>query len=130
MPVAATAVTEIGLVVIPTADVDRALDFYVGRLGLEKRVDIPMGEDYRWVQVYPPNGVAGIAISPPPPGREVSPKDTGIILNTTDVDAAHAQLREAGVDVDAEITRMGDPVPPMFWIRDPEGNSLMVVQPS
>ena len=32
-----------------------------------------------------------------------------------------------GVDVDAEVSRMGDPVPPLFWLRDPEGNSLMVV---
>ena len=38
-----------------------------------------------------------------------------------------AELKEAGVDVDAEVSRMGDPVPPLFWLRDPEGNSLMVV---
>jgi hypothetical protein len=31
------------------------------------------------------------------------------------------------VDVDVEVARMGDPVPPMFWLRDLEGNSLMVV---
>jgi hypothetical protein len=31
------------------------------------------------------------------------------------------------VDVDAEVSRMGDPVPPLFWLRDPEGNTLMVV---
>ena len=33
-----------------------------------------------------------------------------------------------GVDVDAEVSRMGDPVPPIFWLRDPEGNTLMVVE--
>jgi hypothetical protein len=32
------------------------------------------------------------------------------------------------VDVDATISRMGGSVPPMFWLRDPEGNTLMVVQ--
>jgi len=25
---------------------------------------------------------------------------------------------------------MGEPVPPMFWFRDPDNNTLMVVQPS
>jgi len=25
---------------------------------------------------------------------------------------------------------MGDPVPPMFWFRDPDGNTLMVVEAS
>jgi hypothetical protein len=29
--------------------------------------------------------------------------------------------------VDAEVARMGDPVPPMFWFRDPSGHTLMVV---
>ena len=33
-------------------------------------------------------------------------------------------------DVDEEVTRWGDPVPPMFWLRDPGGNSLIIVQPS
>ena len=52
---------------------------------------------------------------------------TGIGLNTDDIDAVHAELAERGVDVDAEISRMGDPVPPLFWFRDPEGNVLMGV---
>ena len=34
------------------------------------------------------------------------------------------------MDVDDEITPLGGPVPPMFWLRDPDGNSLIVVQPS
>jgi hypothetical protein len=25
---------------------------------------------------------------------------------------------------------MGGPVPPMFWLRDPDGNSLLIVEPS
>jgi hypothetical protein len=27
-----------------------------------------------------------------------------------------------------EVARMGDPAPPMFWMRDPSGHTLMVVQ--
>ena len=54
-------------------------------------------------------------------------KDTGISLGSEDVDVAHAQLQERGVDVDAEVSRFGE-IPPLFWFRDPEGNSLMVVQ--
>jgi hypothetical protein len=30
--------------------------------------------------------------------------------------------------VDEAVQRMVDPVPPMFWFGDPEGNTLMVVQ--
>ena len=49
-------------------------------------------------------------------------------LNSTDVDADHADLKASGVDVDDEVSRMGDPVPPMFWFRDQDGNTLMVVE--
>ena len=34
-------------------------------------------------------------------------------------------LRDAGVDV-GEVQLMGDPVPPMFWFTDPEGNLIGV----
>ena len=54
-------------------------------------------------------------------------RETGISLQTDDIDGFHAQLRQAGVDVDAEVSRMGDPVPPMFWLRDPEGNLFCLV---
>jgi hypothetical protein len=56
------------------------------------------------------------------------PTQTGITLNTQDIEVAHAQFKSHGVDVDAEVSRMGDPVPPMFWFRDPTGHSLMVVE--
>ena len=32
------------------------------------------------------------------------------------------------MDVDAAVSRFGDPVPPLFWFRDPENNTLMVVE--
>jgi hypothetical protein len=37
-------------------------------------------------------------------------------------------LKDRGVDVDPEVSRFGDAVPPLFWFRDPEGNTLMVVE--
>jgi catechol 2,3-dioxygenase-like lactoylglutathione lyase family enzyme len=62
---------------------------------------------------------------------------------TADIEAAHATLRARGVDVDAEIARTGtprsglvstavsvdDPVPPQFFLRDPDGNRFLIVQP-
>jgi catechol 2,3-dioxygenase-like lactoylglutathione lyase family enzyme len=123
----ASRIGGINLVMIPSSDQDRSIEFYEGSLGFEKRTDVPFGGDYRWVEVYPPTGTTGIALAPP---REGDPTgiQTGISLTTDDIDGTHAQLREAGVDVDAEVSRMGDPVPPMFWFRDPDGNTLLVVE--
>ena len=127
MASAASGIRQIGLVCIPTLDQGSAIAFYES-IGLEKRTDIPLGESYRWVEMYTPEGSTGIAIAPPPPGQDATPTHTGITLTTDDVDATHAQFRSLGVDVDAEVSRMGDPVPPMFWFRDPTGHSLMVVE--
>ena len=55
-------------------------------------------------------------------------KQTGISLQTDDADAYHAELKARGVDVDAEVGRFGEGVPPTFWLRDPEGNILQVTQ--
>ena len=128
MTITATRIAAISLVCVPTPDQDGAVRFYES-LGFEKRTDIPFGGGYRWVEVYPPEGSAGIALAPPPPrGGEVTPMHTGITLTTDDIDTTHAELKALGVDVDAEVSRMGDPVPPLFWFRDPTGHTLMIVE--
>ena len=127
MSTTATRIGAISLVCIPTSEQDRSIAFYES-LGFEKRTDIPFGGQYRWVEVAPADAVTTIALAPPPPDKpEFGNRETGISLYTEDVDGYHGELQAAGVDVDAEVSRMGDPVPPMFWLRDPEGNSLMVI---
>jgi catechol 2,3-dioxygenase-like lactoylglutathione lyase family enzyme len=122
-------ISKVGRVCVTVADTDRAIDFYVGTLGFEKVVDTPMGPGMRWVEVAVPGAETTIALAPPPADQPAGNSQTGICLDTSDVDAAHAALKGVGADVDDEVTRYGDPVPPMFWLRDPDGNSLIVVQP-
>ena len=132
-------ISQVQLVLVPSTDQDRSLAFYEA-LGFERRNDIPWGDGYRWVEVYPPGGTAGIALVPPRQGDPAG-MQTGIILNTDDIDAAHAKMESSGVDVDAEVARPGapaairigaveqvGPVPPMFWFRDPDGNTLLIVE--
>jgi catechol 2,3-dioxygenase-like lactoylglutathione lyase family enzyme len=140
MSAAPSLIARLQLVVVPSSDQDRSVAFYES-LGFEARNDIPFGDGYRWVEVYPPGGTAGIALVPPQQGRATA-VETGIILNTDDIDAAHAQMRSSGIDVDAEIARPGTsvkvrigavelagPQPPMFYFRDPDGNTMLIVQP-
>jgi catechol 2,3-dioxygenase-like lactoylglutathione lyase family enzyme len=128
MSTTATGIRQISLVCIATPEQDRAVEFYES-IGFEKRTDTPFGGGYRWIEVYPPEGTTGIALAPPPPDQEkVEPQFTGITLTTDDIDTTYAAMKAAGADVDAEVSRMGDPIPPMFWFRDPAGHSLMVVE--
>jgi catechol 2,3-dioxygenase-like lactoylglutathione lyase family enzyme len=126
----ASTVNKVATVIIPVSDQDKALDFYVGKLGFENRVDMPFGpgSEYRWIEVGLPDQDTTIALAPPREGEPTVGRETGISLQTDDIDGYHARLRDAGVEVDEQVQRMGDPVPPMFWFRDPEGNTLMVVQ--
>jgi catechol 2,3-dioxygenase-like lactoylglutathione lyase family enzyme len=128
MTTTTSGIDRLSLVVVAASDQDRSIAFYVDALGMEKRVDTPFGGGYRWIEVYPPSGATGIALAPPPEGTTAEPRQTGITLTTDDVDATHAYLKEQGVDVDPEVMRMGDPVPPMFWFRDPDGHTLLVVE--
>jgi catechol 2,3-dioxygenase-like lactoylglutathione lyase family enzyme len=120
--------TEIGRVAIPTTDPDRALAFYVDTLGFELRSDETFaGGKMRWIEVAPRGATTTIALAPPMEGAPRS-IHTGIVIGTSDIEADHAALKAAGVDLDAEIARWGDPVPPMFRFNDPDGNGLTVAQ--
>src|SRR5258708_11063399 len=72
-----TRITQLRTVGVPVTDQDRALDFYAGTLGLEKRLDAPFGDGRRWIEVAPSGATTTIALVAPsasPPTRH----DTGI----------------------------------------------------
>jgi catechol 2,3-dioxygenase-like lactoylglutathione lyase family enzyme len=122
-----TSITEVGRVIVPVSDQERALEFYTGTLGFEKRMDVPYGRGDRWIEVVPAGSTTSLAIVRPPEGMPIG-IDTNISLTSVDIDADHAYLQSKGVDEDAEVMRMGSPVPPMFFFRDPDGNRLMIVE--
>jgi catechol 2,3-dioxygenase-like lactoylglutathione lyase family enzyme len=121
-----TRITEVGTVIVPVSDQDRAIEFYTETLGFEVRGDTPYGDGDRWVEAAPAGAATTIALVPPREGQSVG-VPTNIGLTTQDVDADHAALKERGADVD-DVVRMGDPVPPMFFLRDQDGNQIFVVQ--
>ena len=118
-------ITGLGTVAIPVSDHDRALEFYVGTLGFDVRMDAEFAPGQRWVEVAPAGADTTIALAPP--GEIPTGVDTGIRLSTDSADAVHAELTAAAADVDSEIMRWPG-VPPMFSVRDPDGNTLYVVE--
>ncbi len=123
---AKTQITDLRTVAVPVADAGRALEFYVGKLGFAKRLDAPLGDGGRWIEVAPAGAATTIALVP---AREEVPAgvDTGIRLMTRDADADHAALLASGVDADPEVLRWPG-VPPMFSFRDQDANRLVLVQ--
>jgi catechol 2,3-dioxygenase-like lactoylglutathione lyase family enzyme len=120
----ATNISDIATVGIPVEDQDRALAFFLDKLGFETRIDAAFGEGQRWVEVGAPGSTTSLALVRSDDERPAG-IDTGIRLTTGDAVADHATMRSRGVDVDPEVI----PYPvPMFAFRDPDGNRLHVVE--
>jgi len=121
----AIRITDVRTVGVPVSDQDRALAFYADTLGFATRMDGSFGGG-RWIEVAPEGATTSIALVAPAEGSPTG-VDTGIRFTTADADADHAHLVAAGADVDPEVLRYPG-VPPMFSFRDPDGNTLYVVE--
>jgi lactoylglutathione lyase len=122
-----TTVSNIGVAMFSVADQDAALAFYTEKLGFEVRSDSRFGENdaMRWLEVAPPGSVARLALNPPMQGE---PGGGSIGVETPDVPGEHARLKAIdGVDVDDGLMQAPG-VPTMFSVRDPDGNSIWVVE--
>jgi catechol 2,3-dioxygenase-like lactoylglutathione lyase family enzyme len=117
--------TTIARVDVPVRDRDEAIAFYTGTLGFSLVVDNPFGDGKRWVEVAPPHGGVTLALTEPSDGFEPG-RLTGIVLRSADPRADHATLAAAQVDVSTLIGGAGS-IPLLFFLRDPSGNRLMVI---
>ena len=122
-----TTVNNLGVAMFTVSDQDEAIAFYTDKLGFELRADVSFGEDdaMRWVEVAPPGSTARLALNPPMGGQ---PGGSSIGVETADVLGEHARLSEIeGIDLDPEpMQSPGAPL--MFMLRDPDGNTVVVVE--
>ena len=111
------------LVPIPVADVDRAKEFYVERLGFVADVDVSPTAGVRVVQVTPPGSGCSVGFGSGIPVYEGTPGTVrGLHLVVADIEQARADLVGRGVDV-GEVVDVGGGVR-YAGFSDPDGNSL------
>jgi catechol 2,3-dioxygenase-like lactoylglutathione lyase family enzyme len=137
-----THIVQVGTLFVPVTDQERALAFYLDKLGFEKRADFLYGGGSRWIEVAPPGAANSISLVPPSEGQSAGGDQTYCAFATEDIEADYAALSARGVNVDAEIARKGerraglistdvsipDPVPAQFCFRDLDGNRFLIVQ--
>jgi|SRR5215213_5322966 len=112
------------LVAVPVSDVDRAKAFYTEQVGFNADHDHRVSDTMRFVQLTPPGSACSIAlgegISDTPPGSA-----QGLQLVVPDIEAAHAELVERGVEVsDVQDFPWGS----FVFFSDPDGNGWAVQQ--
>ena len=124
------------VVVVPVSDLDRAKTFYAEQLGFNVDHDTVIDDQNRVVQLTPPGSgcsvVIGKGVVPDmPPGSM-----KGLQLVVSDINAAHAQLVERGVEV-SEVQKIaenpqlgGEPLDNVGFVffADPDGNGWAVQQ--
>jgi catechol 2,3-dioxygenase-like lactoylglutathione lyase family enzyme len=112
------------LIAVPVSDVDRAKSFYVDKAGFDADHDHTVSDEIRFVQVTPPGSACSIAF-----GKGVSESEPGSLQGlqvvVDDIEAAHAELSERGVEVsDVQDFPWGR----FVFFSDPDGNGWAVQQ--
>ena len=111
------------LVPVPVSDVDRAIEFYVGKLGFIKDVDVQPAEGVRIVQVTAEGSGCSVGFGT---GLDVYRGEPGSIrglhLVVEDIETARAELVRRGVEV-SEVHDFGGGVKGAEF-ADPDGNSF------
>ncbi|GGL87330.1 glyoxalase [Micromonospora yangpuensis] len=121
-------------------DQDEALDFYVGKLGLEVTLDLDLGF-MRWLTVNLPGDTREILLEKPgPPNldpataeqvRELLTKGAAggfLFMTTDDAHKTYEELVAKGVEVTDGPTEQSYGID--FGIRDPFGNKIRIGQMS
>jgi len=80
---------------ISVTDPDQAIDFYINKLGFEKRNDVSMGKGMRWIEVAPPGAQTALVLYGPDQDR--IGKFTGHVFATDDIEATYETLKSRGV---------------------------------
>ena len=124
----------IGGKVVMVSNQKTALDFYVNKLGFEKRVDMQFGE-MRWLEVAPTNSQSTISLMEPSP--KIMPPETveaakrsigtptGIWFYTNDIQSTFKQLTTNGVNISEPQKQDWGGI--MSLIKDPDGNEYQLI---
>ncbi len=124
----------IGGKVVMVSNQTAALDFYVNKLGLQKKIDMKFGE-MRWLEVAPVNSESSISLMEPSP--KIMPKNvleaakktigmpTGLWFYTNDIQGTFAELKSKGVDISQPEKQ--DWGGTMSTIKDQDGNEYQLI---
>jgi len=124
---------KVEVIVVPVTDVDRAKAFYAEQLGFHVDLDATPKPGFRVVQMTPQGSGCSVTI-----GTGMSEMTPGTLqgmqICVADIDAAHAELVERGVDVtsvrnlgaDGWVDGKGEDWNAFFFFKDPDGNGWAV----
>lgn len=119
------------MLTLNVSDMPKAKVFYADKLGLKITTDYRIDNDNWWVSLTLPGGGAGITLARASayPGN-TRPGTLALYFSTSDIAAAHKQLRSENFKIDEirnDLFGPGSGVK-FFKLEDPDGNLIHVVQ--
>jgi len=121
---------------VPIGDYDQALAFYTGKLGFEKKRDIPLGDGARWLTVVSPDDPDGteLLLEPNAEYPEMKALKQALVrdgipftaFQVDDIQAEYARLKDLGVQFAMEPTNMG--MTTAAVLDDTCGNLIQIFQ--
>lgn len=120
-------ITKARAINIYVKDQERAVDFYVNKLGMTKLRDEPNGPDARWIEVAPPGAESVLVLYTPPGFENRIGGFTNIVFDCDDLDSTYQELHSRGV----EFTQPPEVQPwgmKMAQFKDIDGNEFVLVE--
>jgi catechol 2,3-dioxygenase-like lactoylglutathione lyase family enzyme len=119
------ALQHISVVSVYVSDQDKAIDFFVNKLGFELVSDEQFGEGQRWVQVKTPEGETSITISKASEFGMTPGNFAGLVFYSDDVKGTVADFKSKGIEITEEANEQMWGVQAQF--KDPDGNTYVIV---
>ena len=121
---------------VPIGDYDQALAFYTGKLGFEKKRDIPLGDGARWLTLVSPEDPDGteLLLEPNAEYPEMKALRQAVVrdgipftaFQVDDIQQEYARLKDLGVQFAMEPTNMG--MTSAAVLDDTCGNLIQIYQ--
>jgi lactoylglutathione lyase len=125
----AMPISRVRLVTVYVSNQDRALEFYVGKLGFKVQADQLFGPHFRWLEVVPPGADTALTLVEPYPGQDqerLVGAGAHIVFTTDDIQGTFEELKARGVHFTEEPTVQPWGVT-QAQFHDPDGNHFVLV---
>lgn len=91
-------ISKVKFVSIPTANQDRALEFWTQKVGFKLVQDVPMGPDQRWIELEVPGAETHVVLFTPTGQEDRVGSFVPMAWATRDVEKTYEELRGRGVE--------------------------------
>lgn len=119
------------MLAVNVADMPKAKEFYVKKLGFEITTEYRQDDNNWWVTVAAPQGDTVITLS----RASVAPTNVAagtlsLYFEADDINTSHVSAKEAGLEVDDIQDDLFGPGSGVKWfsIADPDGNQVMFAE--